>query len=39
MAFLNKVKLLELKIDEFLDLVSESGIMFEQVISFFGRRV
>ncbi len=32
MPFLKKVQILELKIDEFLNLVSESAILFEQVI-------
>ncbi|HPM00725.1 MAG: DUF47 family protein [Candidatus Cloacimonetes bacterium] len=35
MAFLKKVQVLELKIDEFLNLVSESGILFSQVVSLY----
>ncbi len=35
MAFLKRVQVLELKIDEFLNLVSESGILFDQVISLY----
>lgn len=35
MPFLKKVQILELKIDEFLNLVSESAILFEQVIKLY----
>ncbi|HPY97185.1 MAG TPA: DUF47 family protein [Candidatus Cloacimonadota bacterium] len=38
MAFLNKVKQMELKIDEYLDLVSESGILFAQIIAFYNAK-
>lgn len=35
MAFLKKVQLLELKIDEYLNLVSESGVLLDQLVKFF----
>ncbi len=35
MAFLKKVQLLELKIDEYLNLVSEAGILLEQLVKYY----
>lgn len=35
MGFLKRVQILELNIDEYLNLVSESGILFDQVINYF----